>query len=105
MSYRPVEPVGQRRSRIPCGSADPKDSAWRRAPGWKALYPLARPERHRAQPERHRADRVVSGSAWKALALRTQTNCARRGMASGHHANDDKSPLMASAKKPNKEIP
>jgi hypothetical protein len=26
-------------------------------------------------------------------------------VASGHHANDDKSPLMASAKKPNKEIP
>jgi hypothetical protein len=26
-------------------------------------------------------------------------------VASGHHANDDKSPLLASAKKPNKEIP
>jgi hypothetical protein len=26
-------------------------------------------------------------------------------VASGHHANDDKGPLMVSAKKPNKEIP
>jgi len=36
--------------------------------------------------------------------LKTKGNEPVR-VAWGHHANDDKSPLMASAKKPNKEIP
>jgi hypothetical protein len=75
-----------------------------------------------ARPEGYRADRFVSGLGWNALALRAalgrdngragwlhRDGQVHQGLkAKGNdlvHANDDRSPLMASAKKPNKEIP
>jgi hypothetical protein len=60
-------------------------------------------------PEPPREGPCISGLTAKPdrlveLGLKAKGNEPVR-VASGHHANDDKSPLMASAKKPNKEIP
>src|ERR1700687_727292 len=79
-----MEPVGQQRGRIPRGSADPNDGAPPRVIAWRSLLPRARPERHRAAPPGNRADhRLVSGPAWIALALHSQSDVTRLRAAGG----------------------